>query len=146
MVRYDASLFGVEPQSSSINFSFPFSCKMNNLPSLHTPLAKRQTMALNSYFATLKLETGVRKIAVVQDRAVCTPKCPEKKKAKSSRQSLKDTLRTAATKFSIDECDEPLYCPQRQLSSSTEVSSSVQRSSGGLELDDSFRYQWETSS
>ena len=108
----------------------------------------KTTMALDSYFATLKLQTGVQRLSVVQDRAVTAPAkttTPPPSKTKDLRSSLKDTMRTAATKFSIDECDEPLYCPKRQLSSSTDNLSGSQRSSEGLELDDSYRYQWESS-
>lgn len=111
-------------------------------------LAHKTTMALDSYFATLKLQTGVQRLSVVQDRAVTAPAkatTPPPSKTKDLRSSLKDTMRTAATKFSIDECDEPLYCPKRQLSSSTDNLSGSQRSSEGLELDDSYRYQWESS-
>ena len=89
--------------------------------------AAKMSMAVDSYFETLKLEEGVSSIAVVQDRAVCSPKSIFEKK-EQRRQSLKETVRTAATKFSIDECDEPLYCPKRQLSSTNDFSSSERSS------------------
>ncbi|CAJ1945247.1 unnamed protein product [Cylindrotheca closterium] len=108
-------------------------------------------MALETYFATLKLERGVSSFTLVEDGATRrTPTSPPRQN--DSRQALRDALaRTSATKFSIDECDEPLYCPTRQLSSgfsSESVSADslevlINISAGSLEallnIDDSYR-------
>jgi hypothetical protein len=82
------------------------------------------SMARENYFETLKLEKGVSNFTVVQDRAVRRTSSPAPYPKEPPHLALRDALvSTSATKFSIDECDEPLYRPTRQLSSSLGFSS-----------------------
>lgn len=107
-----------------------------------TARQKRETstmIALESYFATLKLNQGVSNFTLVQDRALRRTSTPPKQE-KPKEIARKDALRTSATKFSMDECDEPLYCPTRQISSDI---SSQSISGDSIEalvcFDDSYR-------
>ncbi|CAJ1945246.1 unnamed protein product [Cylindrotheca closterium] len=109
------------------------------------------SMALENYFAALKLERGVSNFALVQDRAIRRTSRPTPKQ-NSAQRTLKDALtRTSATKFSMDECDEPLFCPTRQISSdfssqslsADDLEALMNLSSDSLEalvnIDDSYR-------
>ena len=71
-------------------------------------------MSLELYFQSLRLSTGACELTLVQDHAVGRS-LPSKED--NTQEDLKNTLRTSATKFTMDECDEPLYCPSRRLSS-----------------------------
>ncbi|CAJ1945767.1 unnamed protein product, partial [Cylindrotheca closterium] len=74
--------------------------------------------ALDNYFAALKLEVGVSNFAVVQDRAIQRTRRPAPERNNPQQALRRDALtRTSAAKFAIDECDEPLHCPSRQMSS-----------------------------
>lgn len=96
-------------------------------------------IALENYFATLKLNQGVSNFTLVQDRALRRTNSPPKQE-KPQEIARKDALRTSATKFSMDECDEPLYCPTRQISSDISSQSISEDSLEALVcIDDSYR-------
>ncbi|CAJ1945245.1 unnamed protein product [Cylindrotheca closterium] len=101
------------------------------------------SIALDKYFAALKLETGMSNFTIVQDRALRRRISPTPKQ-NNPQQALRDALtKTSASKFSMDECDEPLYCPTRRLSSAGLGSASESLSSDSLgalvNIDDSYR-------
>ena len=76
-------------------------------------------MALDNYFANLKLHTGVSHIAIVQDRTAR----PHSMKSDELTCSLMPQLSqsrwmdcSSRSDLSGSECDEPLHLPKRRQS------------------------------
>lgn len=76
-----------------------------------TSLTITSNMALESYFATLKLNTGASHFIVAEDRAVRTIRDERKME---QPQHFIGVSRQASFKFSTNKSDQPLACPMRQ--------------------------------